>query len=39
MDYRNVQLGITKVVMALKLPSVGSVGDDPMWFDKSGVPK
>ena len=38
-DHINVQLLITTVTLALELASFEPIGDDPMWFGTSDVPK
>ena len=37
MDHTILQLLITTVNLVLELASLELVGDDPMWFDTSGI--
>ena len=39
MDHINPQLMVTTVILAFELASLELVGDDPMWFETSGIPK
>ena len=38
-DHLDLQLLITKVILALELASLEPVDDDPTWIDTSGIPK